>query len=349
MTGMTRADRCPGVLRPHLAADGALIRLRLPGGRTTTATLAELSSLAGRFGAPELQLTSRGSLQMRGLPDPLPADLEAAIRRLELLPSATHDRVRNIVASPLSGLVGGACDVRPVVHRLDAALQADPDLQALPGRFLFALDDGRRDVITLPFDLGYLAETSDLGVLLIGGPTRGLRLPLSAVVPTLIWLARRFLVVRGEVWHVRDLPDWVEEVSDPLTPLPAPAGIPGVGAAGGAASVQVPLGLLTPDQVATVAAVADEVVVTPWRGLVLPGAARRLDDLAAAGFVTTSGSDWSLISACIGAPGCAHSHGSTRDRAIALLTAGLHERTHVSGCDRRCGAPAGPHQDLVLA
>ena len=55
-----------------------------------------------------------------------------------------------------------------------------------------------------------------------------------------------------------------------------------LGAVAGAASIQVPLALLTPAQAATVETCATgPVVITPWRGLVLPGAASRLPELVA--------------------------------------------------------------------
>ena len=54
-------------------------------------------------------------------------------REAGLLPSATHERVRNIVASPLSGRAGGNLDVRPWVGELDAAICAEPRLAELGG------------------------------------------------------------------------------------------------------------------------------------------------------------------------------------------------------------------------
>lgn len=44
------ADRCPGLLRPHTAADGALVRLRLPGGAATAALLRGIAAAAARHG-----------------------------------------------------------------------------------------------------------------------------------------------------------------------------------------------------------------------------------------------------------------------------------------------------------
>ena len=126
MAGVKAADRCPGVLRPHPAEDGALVRLRLPGGQTTADTARALSELARTYGNPDLQLTSRAGLQLRGLPDPLPDDLVGAVLGLGLVPSPRHERVRNIVASPLTGVTGGRADLRGLVHVLDRALLDEP-------------------------------------------------------------------------------------------------------------------------------------------------------------------------------------------------------------------------------
>lgn len=329
MAGVT-ADRCPGVLRPHLAADGAMVRIRIPGGQTTGAALGQLGALAQTFGSGLLQLTSRGSVQVRGLADPVPDAFVAGVAAAGFLPSAAHERVRNIVASPLTGRHGGRADVRPLVSALDRAILAAPDLADLSGRFLFAVDDGRGDVTTLPFDVAYQALGPKIGVVRHGGKQR--EVSTAEAVPAMIAAAR------AGATGLRP-----EPVEGPNLPL---------GAVVGHASVVVPLGFLTPAQLAAVRAAADDgpVVVTPWRGLVVPGAADHLGELAAAGLVVDDASPWTLISACVGAPYCGNARMETLPaaRELALQSSmGPRRRTHLSGCERRCGAPAYAHVDLL--
>ena len=123
-----------------------------------------------------------------------------------------------------------------------------------------------------------------------------------------------------------------------------------LGRVGNHASVQVPLGFLTPAQLAAVAAVAGDgpVVLTPWRGLVVPGGGAALDTLAATGLVADAASPWTAISACVGGPWCTNGRVDTQSlvRSVAGLDAAW-PRTHVSGCERRCGAPTVAHHDLV--
>ena len=353
MPGVTRADRCPGVLRPHMAADGAMVRVRVPGGQTTGSALGRLSRIAQQFGSGDLQLTSRTSVQIRGLQDPVPFGLSHALQGAGFLPSETHERVRNIVGSPLTGIDGGATDVRPLIASLDAGLCAEPRLANLPTRFLFGVDDGRGDVSGAPFDLGYRAVDHDYGWVLIGGVARGLLVPERDAVATLLELAHRFLTAiqkLDHVWHVRDLDEWATTIPGVCrVELPRETIVTPLGAVAGAASVQVPLALLTPAQVSVVEACAPgSVVITPSRGLVLPGAARRLPQLAAVGLIDNPASPWAAISACVGAPSCASSMINTRAYATALAHSGTPlPRTHISGCERRCGAPAGDHCDLV--
>ena len=147
----TRRDLCPGVLRPWIADDGALIRVRLIGGRLSVEQLRSLSEVAREHGDGDLHLTSRANLQARRLPavaGELRPDVLDAVRRTGLLGPASHDLVRNVMASPLSGLVGGRVDVRPLAHQLDMSLCGSADLAGLPGKFLFTLDDGRGDLAT---------------------------------------------------------------------------------------------------------------------------------------------------------------------------------------------------------
>ena len=254
-----------------------MVRLRLPGGRLSARTLRRLSDLAGEYGNGVLQLTSRAGLQLRGLPDPLPPAFVEAVAATGLLPSPTHERVRNIVASPLTGLHGGRADVSGLTRALDASLIAEPELAELPGRFLFVLDDGRGDVLDLRLDLGYRASGAEGGYVLVGGPDLGVPVTTDEIVPTLVRLALDFARARAATgaWHVRELPSWIAALD--LVPVPpardvGEAGTP-LGAVGVAASVAVPLAMLTAAQVALVERVLADgfVVVTPWRGLVLPG------------------------------------------------------------------------------
>ena len=120
-----------------------------------------------------------------------------------------------------------------------------------------------------------------------------------------------------------------------------------LGPAGPHVTVAVPLGLLQPDQLAVIAAV-ETVVVTPWRGLVLVDAADRLPAFVAAGLIADDDSAWTMISACVGSPWCASGRADTQRWARELAAAGRPDgRVHISGCPRRCGAPAEPHRDLV--
>ncbi|WP_082690537.1 hypothetical protein [Mycobacterium sp. M26] len=197
-------DACPGALQVHQAADGALARLRIPGGMISAAQLSALAEAADQYGNGTIELTARGNLQLRGV-----SDTEAvadAAATAGLLPSPSHERVRNIVASPLSGRVGGLADVRPWVTELDRGIQADPDLARLPGRFLFSVDDGSGDVSGLRADVGAHVLGEQVALLLAGSDT-GVRLGADEVVNTLLEIARRFVAVRGKTWRVAELAD----------------------------------------------------------------------------------------------------------------------------------------------
>ncbi len=362
MTRLVEYDRCPGVLRPYLAVDGNMVRYRCPGGFITSAQLRAVMDLAVRHANSEVQLTSRNNLQIRALPEPLPGSFIAESCATGLLPDAAHERVRTIICSPLTSIAPRNADVSPVSRAIDAGLMDIPALADLPGRFLFVLDDGRGDVLGEAFDVGAQAQADGSFVVFVGGSEAGRRVPGEGIAETMLTVAERFVSAnRGlskPAWHTRELDapdallDGIGEASD--VTRPASEHPIALGAVDAAASVSVPLGLLTEAQVAALTAVADEVsdghlILTPWRGVLVPGAAGRLDELTAAGLVTDDASVWSTLTACYGKP-CNNAKCDTR--AIAEATAAASDGpfprlVHISGCDRVCGEPGGEHVSVV--
>ncbi|MCK2243788.1 MULTISPECIES: hypothetical protein [unclassified Crossiella] len=338
-----RPDACPGAIEVHPAADGGLARIRVPGGTLSAARLAVLRTAAMELGDGSLELTSRANVQLRGLAAGTEVELGARLAEAGLLPSLTHERMRNIVAAPLA-------DNQDLVDAIDAALCARPELAGLPGRFLVVVDDGGV-VSGLGGDIG-LDLVGSSWALLLAGTDSGLR--VSDPVDAVLRAALAFLAVRAEhggtAWRLAEIDGGVAEItrrlggpvsadrlavrgSAPLPPGPLPDGRLVVGA---------PLGRLDPDQSGALLAV-ERVRLTPWRSVVLP---RKIT--LGHGLITEPDSPWHAVTACTGRPGCAKSLADVRADAVRHL--GLPGGpVHWSGCARRCGRPRGAIDVLATA
>ncbi|SCX39592.1 precorrin-3B synthase [Klenkia marina] len=218
MTTRDRADACPGAVQTHLAADGRLARVRVPGGLLSGPQLLVLAQAAVDLADGALELTSRGNLQLRGLAEDAPPELARRLHDAGLLPSEPHETARNVVASVLSGRTdGGLVDVRPVVRAFDAGLVADPALAALPGRFLLTVDDGRGDVHGLAGDVGLLGVAADAVALTLAGHDTGLRADPAEAHRLALRAAHAFLAEReaqdSRAWRLVELDDGPARVS----------------------------------------------------------------------------------------------------------------------------------------
>lgn len=353
----------------HHAADGGLARVRIPGGTLSQRQWQVLLDASADLGDGNLDLTSRGNVQLRGLGLGSEVELADRLTQAGLLPSASHERVRNVLASPLTGRDRlGLADVRPLIAAFDRALMTCPSLAELSGRFLFALDDGRGDVCALKADITVVVDSSTHATVLVAD-TPARRVALTAVVQTMLAAAEAFRAERAEqnsnAWRIGELLDGPARVAARLPGAPAdrdlPAGTPtAIGLStqpdGRAALVVgIPLGRLNPAQAR--ALTTPELILTPWRSVVLPD----LSDTAAmraaveqAGLITDPKSPWLAITACTGRPGCVKALADVRADAVnALLTATASTTTastattHWSGCERRCGTPKGDVIDML--
>ncbi|WP_228456549.1 hypothetical protein, partial [Streptomyces durbertensis] len=215
-----RGDACPGALRLHSADDGMLARVRLVAGRLAVPQARALADLAERYGDGHLDLTSRGNLQLRGLRDGCSVELADRLAAVGLLPSARHERVRNVVASPAAGLDGGGHGrVGEWAAELDRMLCESESAPRLSGRFLFALDDGRGDVAALGADVTLLARPSD-GVLRLGAGPCAVAVPAADAPRAALLAAELFLSLSDTAgtgaWRVRELPEDHRPTADTL-------------------------------------------------------------------------------------------------------------------------------------
>ena len=291
-------------MRVHDAVDGGLARVRVPGGYLTGPQVAALARASSSLGDGNLDLTSRGNVQLRGLRPGAAEPLAAALVAADLLPSVTHDTARNVVASPLRNLAG-------LVAEIDAGILS---LDPLPGRFLIGV--GGPDVLAVRPDLALVD-----GRLVVDGRDAG-----PGSVASLLEAAAHFLEIRGTAWRVREIA-WDRPLGDRVAVGLAVA----LGRHGDQVVALPPLGRLTPSMLQQLA--RGPVQLTAWRQVVVP----RSTDLT--GLVTDPASPWVGVSACAGLA-CASSLADVRADALAALASGPRP-LHWAGCARHCGAPAG--------
>ncbi|NLE80447.1 MAG: precorrin-3B synthase [Rhodococcus sp.] len=361
----SQPDACPGALQVHQAADGALARVRLPGGVLTPTQIQMLAEAAHTLGNGELELTSRGNVQLRAVSDP--TEFATRLADSGLLPSPTHERVRNILASPLSGRSGGESDVRNLVRDLDQALCNEAALADLPGRVLFTLDDGRGDVTPLGGDFGIRAVSGTQSALVLAGRDTGARISTADAVPALIQAARVFASIRDAEWRLAEIEDGANRVLSELgmspTDIPdraakepnAPIGWidqdDGLITLGGG----LPFGVLGARLAEFLAAVERPVIVTPWKTVLLCDLTEHMAEqvvrvLAPMGLIFDENSPWLHVTACTGKPGCNKALADVRAdvrNAIEADQLPVSGDQHWSGCDRLCGRPRAEVTDIV--
>jgi precorrin-3B synthase len=358
------------------AADGLLVRLRLPGGSIHPSGMRTVADIAERFGNGIVELTSRANLQIRGLG---PADIGVVAERLVedglAAADADADQRRDVVVSPLTGFDPTALvDLRRATGEIAGLLAHADDLGGLPPKFGVVLDDGgTAPVRRVTGDVGFGAMRADDGDVVMqlelgralddAGPS--VACIRVTELPGVVMAGARLCATHGErmdqLIKRRGRADLLATLTDGIgatagkAPAPRPAAAPlGTIPAGGdrvTVGAAPLLGRSSPEMLRAVADIAEAadgtVRLTPWRGLVLlgvaaAGAERMIEQLAEAGWSADPSNPAHLVSACAGLPRCQSSRADTLGAARDLLDGPtpITSRIHLSGCEKRCGANA---------
>jgi precorrin-3B synthase len=380
-----RQGWCPGARRPMQAKDGLLVRLRISGGVVSAATLRGLAQAGRVHGSGLFDLSARANLQIRGVRgESLPLLIET-LDGLGLIDAhAAAEAVRNVLVSPFAGL-DGRDDVSSAAKALEAALTANKDLHALPGKFGFLIDDGSAlSLGPVPADVRFdwTGGKQPFAIGIGGRANEAIFLGRCGVddIPDIASrLARAFLRLRSQMAEPpRRMRGLMESCG--AAAIAALAGLrPGPPRTSGAIEEPCPIGLLRfnerycfgigaafgrldanmLDAAACGAEIfsAGEIRLTPWRALILPfvhaeeaGAIRTY--FTAHRFIVDHEDARLAIAACGGASTCERGTTDTRSDALALmLSARSFRKTgvalHVSGCAKGCARQAATPFTLV--
>jgi ferredoxin-nitrite reductase len=138
------------------AQDSYMCRLRFPGGAVTSYQLRGVANLADRYGAGHADVTTRANLQLREIGPRDALNLLMGLRDLGIINTgAGADNIRNVTASPLSGVdATELIETLPLARQLHYYILHHRELYGLPRKFNIAFDGG--GVISA------LADTNDI-------------------------------------------------------------------------------------------------------------------------------------------------------------------------------------------
>src|SRR5260221_8534747 len=183
-----------------------MIRTKVPGGILTAGQMDQLALVADEFAGGKGHLTTRQNMQYHFIPLPQVADLLHRLADCRLTTrEACYNTVRNVTASPFSGLMAEEVfDVQPYVRMVSLAFLHNELTDSLPRKFKIAFyAGGKQDDMALAIhDVGATAMIRD-GVhgfrLVIGGgvgPLPNEAALLDEVLPAEVLVPRIEAVIR---------------------------------------------------------------------------------------------------------------------------------------------------------
>jgi ferredoxin-nitrite reductase len=139
------------------AQDSFMLRLRVPGGTITAHQMRGLATIAEKWGAGRIDITTRANLQIREFQPKDIVRVLTAVHELGLTSRGSGaDNIRNITASPLAGIDRDELiDVGPLASALHHYILNCRDLYELPRKFNVAFDGGGA--------ISVVADTNDIG------------------------------------------------------------------------------------------------------------------------------------------------------------------------------------------
>ena len=374
-----RRGACPALSAPMQTGDGLLVRLNPVAAGLPTAALIGLCESAARHGNGIMEITQRGSIQIRGLTSESASLLADDVNALGIV-------VRTgvpVETSPLAGIdPDETADPRPLAEAIRTAIENAGLSRRLGPKVSVVVDGGGRiGMGALLADVRLTAvrrEQETYWHLAVGGTADtarpvGLVAEADAVRTTLETLeaiaalgregrGRNIAAGRlpprssqGELAGGRDVQPLPLDSTSPLSAFLLANATHALG-------VAMPFGSMPAEQIAelTHAAAglgATEIRPAPGRMLLLLGltaesAATLQAKAAALGFVTEAADPRLSIAACPGAPACASAHMETRAlaEAVARQDADLLDGSftlHISGCAKGCAHPGSTPLTLV--
>lgn len=361
MTSLLRRNACPTIAHPMATGDGLLARLP-PVAPLSPDAIRAVCDAAERFGNGIVEITARGSIQVRGLSAGTAAPFTAALADAGIV-----DASPAIVAPPLAGRdPSETMDVRPLVRALRAAVAAERIGPRLAPKTSVIIDGGGSlHLDGIDADLRLVAIDASRFHLGLGG-SAATAAPVGTVttdrasevaLAVIVLLAEAGPAARG-----RDLdPATVAAAVGaapahvPIPRRPAePIGIHRLAYGASAVGIGLPFGQAEAATLAALVHAAEThgaAAFAPAEGreliaLGLPQAdvAAFRDQAARLGFIVRPDDPRRAVIACAGAPAC--TAGLMPARAIAADIAAAATpildgsvTLHISGCAKGCAHP----------
>jgi precorrin-3B synthase len=355
---MKARGACPTIATPMQTGDGLLARL-ITHQPICLDTLFTLCAAAEEHGNGIIEVTQRGSLQIRGLSE---GSAPSFARMVAALGIGT-DSGPPLLTSPLLGLEAGEpFDSRAFVATLRNALSQRRNPESLGPKVSVLIDGGGRlHLDAVPADIRLLAiNSSSFHVSLAGDASNASHLGqvsthrAAATIEDLLQLIAK----RGPTARAKDLiADLKFESAPPNTrPASEPIGTHLLKDGTVACGLALPFGHTTAGALRRLArAAADHgatcIRATAGRSLLAIGLSRTAADnlresAANQGFVVDPQDVRRHVVACAGAPACTSARLATRQLAPDVAKAarslvGSSNTVHLSGCSKGCAHP-GP-------